>query len=272
MLAQPSTKQVLVEGRGQTLVMLHGGTADMSVFTEHAKLLAPDYLVVRMQQFNVQYAAEGRKLPRHYSVRMESDGVKATLDSLRLTAPAILVGHSYGGLIALDFALQHPDAIAALVLIEPPVLSLLAGENPPPAGTKPMRKLLSKLLPHARITDQRVEAFRCLLMDCHTTDIRQHPQWPNWIRHKNRLRGLAVINRYRVSPEALAQFAKPVLIITGTQTVAFHQRINEQLAAAFPRAHTASLPGSHTAVNSHAADFVGQVRAFLAVIAGPTTH
>src|SRR5215210_68778 len=36
-------------------------------------------------------------------------------------APAIVVGWSIGGVVALDLALEHPDLVHALVLIEPPL-------------------------------------------------------------------------------------------------------------------------------------------------------
>ncbi len=55
---------------------------------------------------------------------MESEAIKFTLDSLNIKEPVILVGHSYGGLIAFDFALNHPDHIRSLVLIEPPIFGI----------------------------------------------------------------------------------------------------------------------------------------------------
>lgn len=95
--AQPKTKQLLMEGSGPPIVLLHGGTFDMTAFAEHAKLLADSFTVIRLQQFNVQYANEGRTLPRTYSAKTESEAIIATLDSLRITQPIILAGHSYGG-------------------------------------------------------------------------------------------------------------------------------------------------------------------------------
>ena len=92
--AQVKTKQVLIEGKGQPIVLLHGGTFDFNSFEPHAKLLADSFTVIRMQQFNVQYANEGWTLPADYSVKSESEAVSATLDSLNITKPVILVGHS----------------------------------------------------------------------------------------------------------------------------------------------------------------------------------
>ena len=119
---QLKTKQVLIEGNGQPVVLLHGGTFDYTAYAAHSKLLADSFSVVRMQQFNVQYADEQLTLPKHYSVKMESDAIMATLDSLHITQPVVLVGHSYGGVIAFDFAINHPERIQVLVLVEAPTL------------------------------------------------------------------------------------------------------------------------------------------------------
>lgn len=262
-LSQPRTKKTLVEGEGLPIVMLNGGTGDMSVFAPHSSQLSASYKVIRMEQFNVQYATEGRTLPDTYSVRVESEAVKATLDSLNIKEPVILVGHSYGGLIALDFALNHQRNVHSLVLIEPPVFAIAEARNTSPEGMRQIQALLEKLSPQANITDDLMKAFRCALMNCDTIDIRQHPLWPTWIKHKDRLRGLSVINQFKLTLEKLHRFQKPVLILTGTLTVHFHRKINELLAAEFPQAETADMPGGHGAVNTHPTEFVKLLKDFL---------
>ncbi len=262
-LGQPTIKKVLIEGEGTPIVMLNGGTADMSVFTVHSKELSRNYKVIRMEQFNVQYATERLMLPKDYSVQMESEAIKFTLDSLNIKEPIILVGHSYGGLIAFDFALNHPDYIRSVVLIEPPIFGIAEIKNESPEGMKKMQELLKQFTPHAEIADDMVKQFRCDLMNCDTFDIRKHPLWATWIKQKNRLRGLSVVNNYQIDLKKLHQFQKPVLIVTGTQTVPFHTRIDELLAAEFSLAKTASIQGGHTAVNTNPNEFIECLLKFL---------
>lgn len=262
-MAQSKTKNILIEGEGIPLVMLNGGVADMSVFAVHSKELSAAYKVIRMEQFNVQYATEGWILPDDYSVQMESEAIQSTLDSLEIYEPIILVGHSYGGLIALDFALHYPDRIRSLVLIEPPVFGIAEAKKESPEGLKKMLELLQELTPRAEITEDMVKRFRCELMNCDTFDIRSHPMWNTWVTQKNRLRGLSAAGAYKTSLEKIRQFKKPVLIITGTEAISFHRRIDELLAAAFPFAKTACIQGGHTAINTNPHEFVKLLTEYL---------
>ncbi|MGB5008222.1 MAG: alpha/beta hydrolase [Ferruginibacter sp.] len=261
--AQTKVKNVIIEGEGSPLVMLNGGVADMSVFAAHSKLLSQFYKVIRMEQFNVQYATEGLQLPEDYSVRTESIAIKLTLDSLNIREPIILIGHSYGGLIALDFALNFPAAIRSLVLIEPPVFGIAAIRKESPEGMKNMQELVRKLTPRAEITEDMVKAFRCGLMNCDTFDIRQHPLWTTWVKQKDRLRGLSSTLFYKINLKKIHQFTKPVLIITGSQTVPFHRRIDELLVTAFPMAKASGIQGGHIAVNTRPDDFIKSLQEFL---------
>lgn len=261
--AQPKIKKVLIEGEGTPIVMLNGGTADMSVFTIHSKKLSRYYKVIRMEQFNVQYAIDGLTLPKSYSLRMESEAIKFTLDSLNIKEPVILIGHSYGGLIAFDFALNHPAYIRSLVLIEPPIFEIAKLKNESPQGMKKMQRISKQFTPQAEITEDMVKQFRCDLMNCDTFDIRKHPLWPIWIKQKNRLRGLSEVDNYKVNFKKLHQFQKPVLIVTGTQTVPFHKRIDELLRARFRFAKTATIHGGHTAVNTNPDEFIEDFLKFL---------
>ncbi len=243
--SQLRIKKVLIEGNGIPVVMLAGGTADMSVYAFHAKELSRNYLVIRMEHFNVQFATEGSTLPKNYIVHTESEAIKFTLDSLNIKVPIVLIGHSYGGLMALDFALNHPKRIRSLVLLEPPVFGLAEARNESPDGMKKMQAITKKLTPGAEITEKEVEEFRCELLNCDSISIRQHPQWSNWMKQKNRLRGLSAVGEYKVDLTKLNSFKQPVLIVTGSETVEFHRRIDELLASEFPNSKAVIVPGGH---------------------------
>ena len=57
-------------------------------------------------------------LPGVHDARAEIDDLAHLLDGARLDPPYVLVGHSYGGLLARLFAAAHPQEIAGVVLVD----------------------------------------------------------------------------------------------------------------------------------------------------------
>jgi pimeloyl-ACP methyl ester carboxylesterase len=261
--AQTIIKKTIVEGEGVPIVMLPGGTVDISALALVSRGLENYYQVIRMENLNVQYACKGQILPKDYSVRTESDAVKATLDSLNIKGPVILMGHSYGGLIALDYALNNPGSVTSVILLEPPVFDIAEANHESPAGMKSMMALTRELTPDAEITEEQVARFRCELLDCETMPVRELPQWPIWLHQKNRLRGLSAVNDYKLDMKKVRQFKKPVLVITGTETVAFHKRINALLAAEFTSATAESIQSDHAIPSKAPQDLVRCLKNFL---------
>lgn len=262
-LAQTKTKKILIEGSGPVVVFLHGGTFDYNAFAVHSKLLSDSFTVVRMQQFNVQFADEGRILPEDYSVKMESEAVKATLDSLHLTKPVIIIGHSYGGVIAFDFAMTYPGRIQALVLVEAPLFDLARQRGRFSEKMKEIDELTKNFTPAATITEEMIKNFRCKMTNCDTFDIRTHPMWPNWLKQKNRLKGLSVVPAYKIDFKKIHSFQKPVLLLTGTTTIEPNKTIDELLSHEFSNAKSAGLPGEHIAVYQNPELFVQILKDFL---------
>jgi len=66
--------------------------------------------------------------PGGYDLDELLNDLGGVLDAEDQQAPVFLLGHSYGGLLALSFTLRHPDRVAGLVLIDPPLP--LAGWGP----------------------------------------------------------------------------------------------------------------------------------------------
>src|SRR5688500_13180910 len=64
-LALPS----FIEGVGSPLVMLGGGTLGAGEFTAHARALAGEFRVVRLQTLNIDRAQTKQPLPAGYSLK-----------------------------------------------------------------------------------------------------------------------------------------------------------------------------------------------------------
>ena len=261
--AQAKTKQVLIEGSGQPIVFLHGGTFDYTAFAPHSKLLADSFTVIRMLQFNVQYADAGWTLPKDYSVKMESDAIMTTLDSLHITTPVILIGHSYGGVIAFDFAINHPERIKSLVLVEAPLFDIAKGKGRYSEEMKQINELSKNFTPQATITEEMIKSFRCKMTNCDTIDVRSHPMWPKWLKQKDRLKGLSVVSAYKIDLEKLHTFSKPSLIVTGTKTIEPNKTVDKLLSREFSNTKTGSLTGDHIAIYQDPENFVLMLKSFI---------
>lgn len=81
---------------------------------------------------------------------------------------------------------------------------------------------------------------------------------------RSALRGLSVIPAHKDSIERMRKFDRPVLIMTGSNTVSFHRRINEILSQTFPSAERAELAGGHTTPVSSVEEYVTTLQAFIA--------
>ena len=101
-----------------TLVFIHGFGADSRFqWSEQLKEFSKEYhlIVPNLIHFGGSTSNEAS-----YSVDFQTRGIKLLLDSLNIKS-AHVVGISYGGTIAADFAYKFPDATKKVVLVDAPV-------------------------------------------------------------------------------------------------------------------------------------------------------
>jgi non-heme chloroperoxidase len=110
------------QGDGPPLVFVHGSLSDYTYWKTQFPFFTPDHRVIaysrRYNWPNDNPARSG------YSAITDADDLAGFIASLGLKNP-VIVGHSYGALTALFFAVRHPGMARALVLAEPPAMSLL---------------------------------------------------------------------------------------------------------------------------------------------------
>src|SRR6185437_3122599 len=104
-------------GEGQDVVLLHGVTGNMAVWPLINMLptLAADF---RVTAYDLRGHGYSDTPPSGYtSADMAGDLVK--LQRALGLGPMYVLGHSYGGVVALHAAVLHPEAVAGLVLSDP---------------------------------------------------------------------------------------------------------------------------------------------------------
>jgi 3-oxoadipate enol-lactonase len=103
-------------GRGPPVVLIHGHTLDLRMWDPQvAPLVDARYRVVR---YDVRGHGRSEAPATGYTYQNYSLDLRDLLDRLHIDAPAHLVGLSMGGGIALQFAVDHPQRVASLVLVD----------------------------------------------------------------------------------------------------------------------------------------------------------
>jgi pimeloyl-ACP methyl ester carboxylesterase len=116
-------------GRGPGLVLVHGSWVDHHEWDRTVPLLARHFRVVGYDRRGHSNSSR----PQHQgSVHEDAEDLFGLIRLLGLD-PAVVVGNSFGALIALRLAAAHPEVIAAIIVHEPPGLGLLA-DDPAYAG------------------------------------------------------------------------------------------------------------------------------------------
>ena len=111
-----------VEGEGRALVLLHDGLLDRRAWDGLFETFSCSYRTVR-------YDRRGYgESPAPTSPFSDVSDLYGLIQHLRITT-AYLVGASGGGKVALEFALEHPEMVAALVLVGPDLSGYLVSEE-----------------------------------------------------------------------------------------------------------------------------------------------
>jgi pimeloyl-ACP methyl ester carboxylesterase len=101
-------------GRGPALLLLHGTASSLQHFERVAALLAPSFDVIRPDLPG--FGLTGPRVDRDYRISTYVSTIVAFLDELGVDRCAV-VGNSLGGNIAWNLALDHPDRLTGLVLV-----------------------------------------------------------------------------------------------------------------------------------------------------------
>lgn len=215
-------------GAGAPVVMLHGlliGSLASWYFTA-APALARRH---RVRLFDLRGHGKSAPAKTGYDVRTLAGDLEAlTAD---LAGPIDLVGHSWGALVALRFALDHPARVRRLALVEAPLPPSRAGEIAgfvdaalPATILAALPESLRAAVAGGRRQAQRLlHALQVLLFE--TTllaDLRAEPD---------------------LDDAELATLACPTLCLYGDRSPCLPA--GARLARAVPRARLAVLPGGH---------------------------
>jgi len=233
-----------VTGKGNPVVLVPGGLTGWLSWEPHAELLSKEYKVTRVQLLSVDLGLQNEPLPPNYSVDYETQALKNTLDELKITQ-ADLAAWSYGAEITLNFAINNPNIVRTLTLIEPPAIWVLKSQGSLSEKVLAEQEQIQKLGPSDINEDQLIWFTHFAGFVPQNVDPRTLPQWHSWLKHRQSLRTQDVVFRHEDSIEKVRDFSKPVLLFKGEGSSDFLHQIIDILGEEFPNVQVEILPGGH---------------------------
>jgi pimeloyl-ACP methyl ester carboxylesterase len=228
------------------VVMLHGllvGTLAAWYFTTAPALAAER--TVRL--FDLRGHGRTERVTTGYDVATMARDLGALAEGLG-DGPIDLVGHSFGALVALRFALDHPDRVRRVVLVEAPLppsrfdeLEAFAARSPAEMIDALPTDLRTFLAQGGRKAARLVESIRFLVEDSTmVADLRAEPDIPD---------------------EELARLDRPVLCAYGDRSSC--RAVGDRLARVLPRGRLELLSGGHYLHLDATADLTRTIVEFL---------
>ena len=99
-------------GKGEPLILIHAGFFDRRDWKHQIENFGKEFNVIVYDQ----RGAGNSSVPT--ASFSPADDLRAVVAHLKIERAA-LIGHSLGGTIALDFALQYPERVSSLILVAP---------------------------------------------------------------------------------------------------------------------------------------------------------
>ncbi len=238
------------DGSAPVVVLVHGSLDRGTSFARVVRRL-PDLRVVTYDRRG--YHRSRRALPLATSLEDHVTDLVAIVDG----RPSVVVGHSYGGDVALGAAAAAPSVVRAVGVYEPPLPwsdwwprrsgGDIAAEDPGAFAEGFFRRVVGddawERLPENARSERRADG-------------------PALVAE------LASIRRQR-PPIDFASFAVPVLLGRGSRSLPHHRRAIDALADVLPTSEVVEFPGAtHGAHLSHPDAFAAFVRRVAARGAG----
>jgi pimeloyl-ACP methyl ester carboxylesterase len=256
-----------------TLILVHGTTADHTAFRAVAPVLGRSRHIVAIDRRGRGASGDARGADGRtaaYAIEREYDDLAAVAHAVATLdgRPPDVLGHSYGGRVALGAAARSDD-----------IRRLVVYEGAPPAGDWPYRPIGVERRIRAHLEHGNGEAaletfFREIVgLDAAAlAAYRANPVWPARVAAARTLiRELDGEGSSAASIEALGGVAVPVLLVLGTASREPFAAATTALAERLPRAMIARIEGAaHAAHHTHVPEFVSAVEAFLDADDPPT--
>jgi esterase len=232
-------------GTGEPIVCIHGTLSSAALWSEAAAELGTRGRAIVYDRRG--FSRSERPEPFVADVHLHADDAAALIDALA-AVPAIVVGRSAGGEIAVDLALRYPDRVRALALLEGGGLTL---------GEAAMRWIAD--------VDEQVfaaaEADMSTVAETLFRAVAGDGGWeglPEAVREELAANGPAILADERngyldVSAELLGTIVQPTLLVAAEGSPPAFAEVTRLMAKAMPSARVEWVGGGHLIDPAHPA-------------------
>jgi len=229
------------EGDGETIVFLHGYTGSNRDWDNQLAVIREDYRTIAFDHRG--HGRSGAPASEDgYSIKIFSEDVYTVLTNLGV-ARCYLVGHSMGGFMSLQFALDHPDMVKALVLVD-----TSSGDWEMAPGYEQFRTTLDDLARNKGL--EAAFEYDVANNPVKIEKFKQHPELKEVARQKvmnTSVDGYVhVAGTFRKWPPVtsrLGEIHAPALIVVGEEDVAFH-KASQMMQEGIKDAELVTIPGA----------------------------
>ncbi len=252
---------VLLHGFGASLFSWH---AVMEPLSQYGTVIAYDRPAFGLTERPMTWAGENP-----YSPQASVDLLLGLLDHFNVQK-AILVGNSAGGTVSMQFTLQHPDRVQALILVDPAVYE--GGGGPSwlrPFYKTPQMNHLGPLIVRS-IQNSGLDLIKTAWYDPSKITPETMAGYTKPLQADNWDRALwyfTAASQPSGLPERLSEFTLPVLVITGDTDKIVPTANSVRLAGALPNARLVIIPqAGHVPHEEQPVLFMQAVDGFLKTI------
>ena len=258
------TFDVIDEGQGPPLVLVHGFPFDNESWRAEARALASGARVIApsMRGFGASVPFEG--VAGASSIDTMADDVAAVLDALAIDDRAVVGGLSMGGYVALSFARRHAMRLRGLVLAD-------TRAEPDSAEARGNRDRAIARVEGGDLAGFVEGLLATLLAPC---TVAEHPAVVSAVRAMAlRAAPAAVVQALRAlrdRPDArpgLAAITVPVLVLVGEEDAHIPPAASQAMASQLPNARMHVLPrAGHLSNLEQPEAFRAALAAFVATV------
>jgi pimeloyl-ACP methyl ester carboxylesterase len=242
---EPRVLQHDSRGQGGPVVLIPGGLTGWLSWIPHQERLAGRYRAIRVQPIHNELGSAGHPGDPGYTAETEREALRLTFDALGLES-SHLVGWSGGGKAALEFAIEYPDRVRSLTLVEPAAYWILEQLGDRLVDVGRVNSLVHGLFGRPVTEDNLAKFLELAGFVESARDAPSHPNWDRWLSHRMALswQGEALDHPER-KVEELSGTTCPVLLTKGTRTADWLKRVVDVLGERLPKASVVELDGDH---------------------------